>query len=352
MSNRYTRVLIILTTAALIGGCTDGNAAAEGGDAALQPTAVAVETLGERVLERPIVAIGTVIARDDAALAFKVGGVVREVLVRRGERVEAGQTLARLDTTEIDARVRQARLGLEKAERDVERIADLVKRQLVQGVQLDDARTLRDLAIAALKAAEFDRRYAVIEAPTAGLILDRSVNPDDLVGAGQTAFSFGSDVAGRALKVALADRDAVRVAIGHKAQVRFDAYGDQLFDAEVSEVPASATATLGLFEFELRFVDPAFNPLPGLVARVEFPVAGMPVLAVPLAALLETANGQSTVYRLVDERRVERVAVRVLPAPAPYLAVVEGLKAGDRVVTAGADYLADGSLIAARESDR
>ena len=113
----------------------------------------------------PIVLTGTVGAKEEVPLAFKIGGVVTRVAVDAGQAVAEGDVLAELSLTEIDAQVAAAREGLAKARRDFARAEKLHVDSVVTLAQLEDARTGLDVAEAQAKAAEFNRQYAVIRAP-------------------------------------------------------------------------------------------------------------------------------------------------------------------------------------------
>ena len=73
-----------------------------------EPIPVSVITVGEADLSTPVVATGTLAARDEVALAFKIGGVVETVAAEAGQRVESGTVLARLAQAEIEATVAKA----------------------------------------------------------------------------------------------------------------------------------------------------------------------------------------------------------------------------------------------------
>ena len=151
----------------------------------------------DTVLARPIVATGTVAPADEAALGFKIGGVIERIAVDAGDLVRAGQTLAALDLREIDAGLAKARSGAAKAERDLARARRLYADSVVTLAQFQDAETADELARADLEAAAFNRRYAVIVAPASGVVLRRAAEPGENIAAGATVLVVGSRGAGR-----------------------------------------------------------------------------------------------------------------------------------------------------------
>ncbi len=113
-----------------------------------------------------ITATGTLGAKDEIPLAFKIGGVVASVLVDEGARVKAGDRLAELDLREIDALVAKATAGAEKARRDAAPVERLYHDSVATLVQVEDAQTARTAAEADLRAARVNREFAVITATT------------------------------------------------------------------------------------------------------------------------------------------------------------------------------------------
>ena len=106
------RTLRHLTLATLV-GC--GRGGAEPPPATTDTAIVRAVPVVDTVLARPIVATGTVAPGDEAALGFKIGGVIERIAVDAGDAVRAGQTLAALDLREIDAGLAKARSGAAKA---------------------------------------------------------------------------------------------------------------------------------------------------------------------------------------------------------------------------------------------
>ena len=166
-----------------------------------------------------VTATGTLGAKDEVALSFKIGGIIARVLVDEGARVRRGQVLAVLDQREIDAMVAKATAGAEKAERDAARAERLFQDSVVTLVQLQDAQTGRAAAQADLRATRVNHEFSTIVAPNDGVILSRTGNPGQLVGPGTAVIQFASKGRGSVLRAGLPDRDAVTVRRGTPAQV-------------------------------------------------------------------------------------------------------------------------------------
>jgi membrane fusion protein, multidrug efflux system len=323
-----------------------GGVAQEPAGAAQEPVPVRTADVAYETLARPIVATGTFGPKEQVALSFKIGGVVARVLVDEGALVRAGQTLAALELSEIDAALAKARSGAEKAERDLERLERLYADSVVTLSQLEDAETAAQVARADLQAAKFNRRHAVITAPADGVILRRSAEPGENVPNGAPVLTLGSRARGGVVRVGLADRDVVRVRTGAAATATFDALPGRTLVGRVTEIGASAEPSTGTYAVEIT-LDGAHELPAGLVGRVTVTPTGEAETAVlPVEAVLEADGQRAVVYALSDDgRRAERRSVTVALLDGDRIAVTEGLEGVERIVTDGAAWLQDGAAV-------
>lgn len=335
------RSLIIVMAAGWAAACR--GASGEAAPAAARPVQVRVAPVVEETIAPPVIATGTLEPKEAIPLSFKIGGVVSRVLVDPGATVRAGQTLAALELSEIDAAVARAGSAAEKADRDLARAQRLYRDSVVTLSQLQDARTMAQVTRADLEAAAFNRRHAVITAPSAGVILRRQAEPGQLVSLGQAILVLGSRARGSVVRVGLADRDVVRVRRGDRALVRFDALADRGLAGEVSEIGVAADPATGTYPVEIAVPDAA-SLASGLVGRVEIrPAGGRRATLVPVEALLEADGDRATVYVLsADGSTAERRRVTIGFLTGDRVTIAAGLDGARAVVTAGAAYLRDG----------
>jgi len=310
---------------------------------------VRVTPVTVEAVARPATATGTLGPKEEVPLSFKIGGVVGRVLVDEGQSVRAGDTLASLDLSEIDAAVARARSAADKAARDLARAQRLYADTVATLEQVQDAQTGRDVATAELETAVFDRRYAVIVAPSAGVILRRSVEPGQLAQSGTAVLTLGSRARGVVFRAALADRDVVRLGLGDRADVRFDALPGRAFGGTVTEIAAAADPLTGTYRVEVALPGAA-TLASGLVGRVEItPRAARAVTLVPVEAVLEADGSRGSVFALApDGRHAVRRAVTVGFLDGDRVAVVGGLEGVTTVITDGGAYLDDGSAVRVR----
>ena len=306
--------------------------------------------------ESPAIEVtGVVQNRDEAKLAFKVGGVIRDVLVREGDTVKAGQVLATLMADEVDASVTQADENYNKAKRDLERGKRLYAEDVVTKAQLDDLQTAEAVAQAGVRAARFNRGTAQIVASASGTVLARLAQPKEVIGAGQPVLLLGDISKGFVIKAGLTDRQVVRVKRGDALQVSLDAVPDKTFAGQVLEVGLSADPRVGTYRLEGQLklsADETKMVLPGMVGRVKAMTATGPQLTyIPLTALIEgdqkkawvfvaQPNGASKGQYVVKRTEVEPAFIQ-----ANTVALKAPLPAGSHVVTSGVTFLNDGETV-------
>jgi len=343
-TNKMTRVIGI-STLSLLAACSQQK------EVTPAPTPVHVTAVTSGPGAAAIVTTGVVAAADEAKLSFKVGGVIQRIAVREGEQVKAGQVLAELIPTEINAQLLQAQQLNDKAQRDVERGERLYADQVIALSQLEDLRTQARVAAAQLQAASFNQGYARIVAPSAGTIMRKLAEEHELVAPAQPILMLGAREKGFVVRAALADRDAVQLHVGDTASIRMDAFPAKEFTGKVSEVGGAAQVENGLFPIEVKFDSVNDNLVSGLVAQLNIQpqqATAQSLLYVPTGAVVSGVGRRANIFVLTDEGNKEvakRRDVDVAFFTRDQVAVRGGVHAGEKVITDGALYLSDGELV-------
>lgn len=352
---KVSQLLLLSLVVGLI--TSTGLMASEPKAAPIQATPVEVVSAHYAEYAKAIRISGLLENKSEQSLGFKVSGLVSRVYVDEGQFVKKGQLLASLDLEEIDAEVAKAKSVLANAQRNLERFQSLQGQNALSMDQLQSAQTRMDVAQSDLTVATFNRRHAVIKAPAAGRILNRALEPNELVKAGQPVFVFAAKKTGWILSTGIIDKDIVRTKLGDTAELYFDAYPNQLFPATVSEVAARADAATQTFKIELRLTGMSKNTLSGkkgtqnLLAgfvghgRI-YPSQKENLVMLPLTALLRADGKQAEVY-VIDEGNQARLRViDVAFIEGSRMAVRAGIQEGERIVIQGAPYLSEGRSVA------
>jgi RND family efflux transporter MFP subunit len=305
---------------------------------------------------------GTARPGQEARLSFKVPGTVEYLGVKLGDRVQAGQVLARLDPQDYRLQVEDAEASLARiraegrnAEANYARIRDLYENSNASLNDLDAARAGFESATAALESGEkkleqakLQLSYTELAAPTAGAIAQVPVEVNENVQPGQTVAVLTAG-ARPEVEVGMPEVFIARVRAGQPVEVTFDALGARTFEATVTEVGVTSTGLATTFPVKCRLDHDEPGVRPGMAAEVHFrfeAAASRDRIEVPAFAVGEDRDGR---YVWVVEpigdgvgRAVRReVTVGDLTADGG-LEILRGLDDGERVVTAGVSRIQDG----------
>ncbi|HKE92805.1 MAG TPA: efflux RND transporter periplasmic adaptor subunit [Povalibacter sp.] len=341
--NPLVQLLALLAGIAGLAGC-DGKAQ----ETTVQATPVRIATAFTGPAAPTIRTNGMLVNKDEIRLSFKVGGVIRHIAVQEGERVHAGQKLAEIELTEVNAQVEQARQAHEKALRDLQRGERLYADQVISLEQLQDLRTQTAVSDAALQSAQFNSSYSAIIAPRDGTVLRRLAEERELVAAGAPVLVLGAQDRGYVVRAGLADREIVQIKLNDTAQIRLDALPQVTLTGKVTEIASAADPASGMFSIEVA-LDSTDQPLKsGLVAKLSLvPAAARAAerVFVPIAAIVEGDGRKASVF-VLEQDRVRRREVEVAFIENDAVAVTGGINSGEQVVTDGSLYLEDGEAVA------
>jgi RND family efflux transporter MFP subunit len=339
-------------------------------------------------------ASGYVTARRQATVSAKITGKVTEVLIEEGQRVKEGAVLARLDDTEARAQLALARAELAaarsqegeirallaQAERDYARQQQLHARELVAAQALDAAVAQRDtlrarlannveqvrVAAESVRVAQVQLDNTVIRAPFGGVVVAKSAQPGEMIspisaGGGFTRTGIGTIVDMDSLEIQVDVNEAFinRVTAGQPVEATLNAYPDWKIPGSVIAIIPTADRSKATVKVRIAIEARDARIVPDMGARVAFltaPSAGAsapppsPAVLVPADAV--RGEGADAVVFVHASDRVERRAVTLGQAIGVEREIVQGLRAGERVVVAPPSSLEDGDTVRVAEGAR
>ncbi|TWB93625.1 RND family efflux transporter MFP subunit [Bradyrhizobium macuxiense] len=306
---------------------------------------------------------GTIGARVESNLGFRVAGKIVERLVNVGEQVKAGQPLLRIDETDLRLAltakrnaVAAARATVVQTDADERRYANLVNDGWTSRQRYEQAKAASDTANAQLAAAEAEARvaenqatYSTLVADADGTVTQTLGEPGQVVSAGQTVIRL-AQAGPREAVVALPE--TIRPAIGSVAEASLYGSDGRHYAAHLRQLSDSADAQTRTYE--ARYVldgEAAAAPLGATVTIRLASQETQPKVQVPLGAVLDDGR-QTGVW--VFERATSTVHFRPikLARVTSEAAVISGLSSGDSVVSLGAHLLQEGARVRAAAQDR
>jgi len=269
--------------------------------------------------------------------------LVTELLVEEGDRVGEGEVLLRLQDEEQRSALAKVKSQLEKAQREYERQKELYAQQLISEQAFNDATYELDQLQISMQDAERELSYTDVRAPIAGTVTERLVNLGDQVQIGQHLFDivdFDSMVA----RIYVPEKHVQALHRGLPARLSARSGGAGEYVCKVKRIAPVVDPRTGTVKVT---IDVGGQPglLPGMYVDVALITAtNRDAVLIPKRALVYDGD-QIFVYRLKDERRVERVFIEPALIDKFFVEPRAGLDAGDQVIVAGQAGLKDNALV-------
>ena len=313
-----------------------------------------------RDLRRLLPLTGSLRAFHQASVKAKVAGEVREVLVREGEAVKAGQILIRMDASDYQARLAQAQGSLAAARGQLDiatKARDNNKALLDKGFisknafdnadsQFAIARANVDSARGALEVAQKALADTVIRAPISGLVSSRSVQPGEKVSADNRLLDV-VDLAQMELEAAVPAADIMHVALGQEVQVKVEGM-PQPFTGKVVRInPATQAGSRSIMTY-IQIDNPQGALRVGMFAEAQLTTEKKAsVLTVPQSAIRSDA-GHAFVYAIEDSKLVQKpvtLGASGNDGDGNAVEIVQGLDGGAQIVRTNLGNLRAGTTV-------
>jgi membrane fusion protein, multidrug efflux system len=316
-----------------------------------KPTAVTAEAVETQQWPPELTAIGTLRAYQGVVIAPQAAGVVTAKHFESGDDVEAGALLINIDDSVEQADLANGLAQLKNAEATLARQKTLVVQGNTPQSSVDAAIAARDSAAATVERTRAVIAQKAIRAPFAGRLGLRNVDLGQYVAVGTNLVTL------QQLDPIYADfpapEEALRsLAVGQAVSMTVDAIPGRSFEGKIEAIDARVSADSRNVTARAVFANPDRKLLPGMFANLTV-TTGEPasVLTVPRTAIVYSLYGDNVfVVKAASHAReqggvssnggpngliVERRFVRLGPAQGERIAIEEGLRAGERVVTAG-----------------
>ena len=317
-------------------------------------------TITQRDLRQTLAASGSLRAYNQAAVKARVAGEVRDVLVREGETVKAGQVLVRMDEADYRARVAQAEGALLAARGQFDIAAKarennraLLDRGFISKNAYDTAASQYDIAQANVNAAQggldVSRKAlgdTVIRAPIAGIVASRSVQPGEKVSADNKLLDV-VDLSRMEMEVAVPTSDIIAIAPGQEVAVKVEGLPLLLPATVVRINPATQAGSRSIMTY-LQLDNPQSRLRAGMFGEARLTLAKKAgVLAAPPSAL--QVNGDNAyVYAIEQDKLVRRQVQTGITGSDGDVTLVEitgGLEPGARIVRSNLGNLPAGATV-------
>lgn len=309
---------------------------------------VSIEQIRRDTVSPVIHVSGFFTTEDETLLSFKNGGIIDRIFVREGDIVRKGQLLATVIGEEVNTGLLQAQTGLEKAQRDYDRVTALYRDSVATQEQWQNAATALELARQQWELAQTSAGHSSIYALEKGYVLKRYLNEGQLAGPGVPVLLVnGADNGKWMFQVSVSESQWIAIQEGDLAEITSDVAVGTSLRARVVQKSKSVDPMTGGLTVKLAVEKSNKPPLAtGVFGQAKIHTAHkMTGWSIPYSALLDGDSEYGFVFVTNDQKFARKVKVHISHLTADRVWIDHGLDSSHLLIVAGSAYLKDGSAI-------
>lgn len=306
------------------------------------PVEVATVSVGD--VSAYYTATATLQAEFEAQVVANLGGLVNEIYVEEGDKVKAGQLLAKLDDRQYKLEVDRADASLRKLENDYKRNKELFDKGLISSETYDNARFQYEQQKASLELAKLNFTFTKIIAPIDGVISERLVKLGNMISPNAGMFKI-TDFDPLHAIIFVPEHELRKIKVGQKTDLKVDSYPDQVFTGKVLRINPTVDAQTGTFKVTVEIKDASERLKPGMFARVmiEHDTHKGTLLVSKQAITIE--DGNESVYVIRGGQSFKMPVTTGFANGTKIELAIAKLAVGDTVVTIGQNSLKDSARV-------
>ena len=376
VSKRSIFIWTVLGLAFLMCGCQNSDSEEKitpPGSKIVEPPAVKAVTVKRGDISVPLVATGTIFPAYESNIGPKISGTIEIVYVDEGDTVQKGQPLVQLDQQNLlialrqghaavrvaEAQLKEAEVKGENLKKEKERLANLLKKNVISQQKYDDIDTAYSMAVTGMEViraqilssrenlamAEQKLRDTVIIAPFSGLIVKRFINQGEFVSTMPPSPLFlMMSIDKVKTEIGLPEIHIAHIHLGNPVDVTVDTYPGSIFKGTVSTINPMVDPVSRAFTVKVGIPNKDHRLKPGMFARVTiYPTIHKGALIVPFKSVMKR-EGMTVVFV------IEGMTVRLRKVTAGItnereIEVIDGLQEGEEVVIEGHYGMADNTTV-------
>ncbi|NMH60392.1 efflux RND transporter periplasmic adaptor subunit [Alteromonas ponticola] len=305
-------------------------------------TPVKVAIVQEQPFPITVDALGTAKASESITITSQQTEVVSTINFDDGDRAEAGQVLVQLNNTEEQARISELEANIAEAERQFTRVKNLAKSSSASEQLFDEQQARVQSLQAQLDVAKAQLNELTIKAPFAGLLGLRQVSIGALVQPGDVITTL-DDTSVIKVDFSVAEAHLASLAKGQMVSALSSAYPDETFKGEISTVGTRVDPVSRSVQVRALIDNENAKLRPGMLLQITLQKRVLNTLILPEKALVPVEERQYVF--VVDGEIVRQQEVKIGVRRPGIVQVLEGLSAGEKVVTEGTLRVRDKSTV-------
>ena len=328
-----------------------------------KPRPVNTVVIERRDLPLVVNAVGRLIANREVVLSAQVSGIVASYSVDTGDAATAEQAVVILDSKDYQLALNEARANLLSAraryvaaQNAFQRAGQLLPDNVItpefyEKIEADfkaaQAGVSQAEAVVDIQQRQFEK--TVIKAPFDGLVIRRLVETGQNINIGDPVMAI-ADMLSMRVKIHVNEQDYVHLDHDDSVTVLIEAFPERLFPGEVDRIGVKADPQTNTFEVEVLVTNPDLLLKAGLTATVNIVVDTVPdAIMIPQGCVLFREN-RKEVFVVTEDGKASVREVKLGRVEGSSVMILEGVAAGDRLVTTGSQYLRDGDSVAVAET--
>lgn len=302
--------------------------------------------VGAHAADRGNIYSGEIHARYETDLGFRIGGKIVERLVDNGAQVKKGQLLARLDAADTGLKKSAADAQYRLADEELKRYRELRAKGLISQSALDAKETALKAAAAEVGLARNQAAYTSLLADRDGVVAATYAEVGQVVAAGQPVVRVAQQ-GEREVAISIPESRYTTVKVDMPAEIELPAADNkvQIVHGHVREISPAADAVSRTYPARVAFDSDNTNIALGMTARVRLSdAAEQGGYLIPLTALFQQGD-QAAVWIVAEDHTVSLHQVTVSAYRDEGALISGGLRAGERIVSAGVHKLSEGEKV-------
>jgi membrane fusion protein (multidrug efflux system) len=319
----------------------------------MPPTTVSSVTVKEEDWAPTLSAVGSISAVQGAVVSSELGGVVSQIAFENGGTAKKGDLLLQLDASAEEALLRSAEAEAELGRQDLERSRGLASQKVVSKAELDAAESKFNRLNAVADQMRSNIRKKTIIAPFDGQLGIRQVNVGQMINSGQQVVQLTA-LDSLFADFALPQQYLGQLTPGLEVHVTTDALPGHVFPGKLTAINSMVDSSTRNITLQATLENPDHVLRPGMFAKAEVTLPEKhKTLVIPGSAISYAPFGDSVF--VIDKKKDEKTGkesqvirqqfVRVGEARGDFVAIAQGLKAGEMIVSTGVFKLRNGMTV-------
>lgn len=290
---------------------------------------------------------GTVEEENGTPLSFTMGGTITSIRVKVGDHVSKGQLIATVDPTSAKSSHNMAIAAKKQAEDAYQRLKQLHDKGSLPDIKWVEVQSKLDLAVSAERIASKNLSDCNLYAPSSGVVSEKNAEVGMNAAPGIPIAKLVTTQVMN-VKVAVPEQDMAFMKIGQRAEILVPALQDKHYTGTVVEKGVVADPISRSYSVKIRISGLDKSLLPGMVTKVSLGAATHAATTITIPSRLLQLGDDNGYFVWVDDNgKAQRRTVMVGEFTASGVTIVDGLNAGDKVITEGQQKVCVGNQVVA-----